>query len=176
MIGSGPQTIGVWDPFVRIAHWSLVTAVAAAWLTRHADGRLHEWLGYGALAIVAMRLVWGWTGPQHARFRSFFRSPAATILYARQVFARSEPRHIAHNPLGAWMIGALIATVILVSGTGWLSTTKAYWGVEWVARLHEGLSNLLLSLIALHVAGVAYASFRHRENLIASMVHGRKRL
>jgi cytochrome b len=174
--GEQSQAIGVWDRFVRIAHWSLVISVAAAWLSRHADGRVHEWLGYGALAIVAMRFVWGWIGPQHARFGSFIRSPAATIVYARQVLARSEPRHIGHNPLGAWMIVALIAAVILVCGSGWLSTTERYWGVEWVARLHEGSSNLLLSLVVLHVAGVAYSSLRHRENLLAAMVHGRKRV
>jgi cytochrome b len=168
-------TIEVWDGFARITHWTLVVSVAAAWFSRHAGGRLHDWLGYAALGLVLARFVWGCIGPHHARFRSFVRSPAATFRYARRAIARNEPRHIGHNPLGAWMILALMVSVVLIGATGWLSTTDEYWGVEWVARLHDALSSVLLALIALHVAGVAYSSWRHRENLIAAMVHGRKR-
>ena len=58
--------------------------------------------------------------------------------------------------------------------TGWLYTTDRFWGVEWVGELHEGLAEALLVLIALHVAGVAFASWRHHENLVAAMLHGRK--
>ncbi len=166
--------IRVWDAFVRIAHWSLVVTLAGAWLTDD-SGAIHEWLGYAALAIVAARLVWGAFGTRYARFRQFVRSPAATLLYARQVWAHAEPRHIGHNPLGAYMIVLLVVMVILVAGSGWLYTTDAYWGVEWVEELHEGLADALLWLIALHVAGVAFSSLRHRENLVAAMLHGRKR-
>jgi cytochrome b len=73
------------------------------------------------------------------------------------------------------MIVALILAVILVGFTGWLYTTEAYWGVAWVEKLHETLSNMLLCLIALHVAGVVFSSIRHRENLAAAMLHGKKR-
>jgi cytochrome b len=169
------ETIGVWDPFVRIAHWALAATVIAAWLTRHSAGRLHEWLGYAALALVAARVLWGAIGPHHARFSTFVRPPAATLLYARQVLSHDEPRHIGHNPLGAWMIVALVVSVALVCTTGWLFTTDEYWGVVWVARLHEWFSDLVVSLVGLHVAGVVFSSVRHRENLIGAMVHGRKR-
>jgi cytochrome b len=91
------------------------------------------------------------------------------------VRAHVEPRHIGHNPLGAYMIVALIVMVILVSVTGWLLTTDNYWGVKWAEELHEGLSNALLSLVALHIAGVLFSSRRQRENLAAAMLHGRKR-
>ena len=73
------------------------------------------------------------------------------------------------------MIVALILTVTLVVITGMLSTTDAYWGVEWVAQLHDTLSDLLLFLICIHIGGVVFSSFRHRENLVAAMLHGRKR-
>jgi len=166
--------VKVWDAFVRVAHWSLVAAIAGAWITEDA-GAVHEWIGYAALAIVVARLAWGAVGSRYARFSQFVRSPAATIEYAGRVFARREPRHIGHNPLGAYMIVALVVMVALVAGSGWLYTTDAYWGVEWVADLHEGLANALLVLIALHVAGVAFSSWRHRENLVAAMLSGRKR-
>lgn len=167
-------TIRAWDRFVRVAHWSLVIIVAGTWLTED-SGAIHEWLGYAALAIVLARLAWGLVGTHYARFSQFVRSPATTLHYARQVWAHAEPRHIGHNPLGAYMIVLLVTMVILVSGSGWLYTTDAFWGVEWVEELHEGLADALLWLIALHVAGVAFSSLRHRENLVAAMFHGRKR-
>lgn len=169
------QRIAVWDPLVRIGHWGLVACVAFAWLTRTGGHDWHERLGYGALAIVALRVVWGFIGPRSARFSAFVHSPVSTLAYAWLMLAAREPRHVGHNPLGGWMILALLFTVAAVGLSGWLYTTDTYWGVEWVADLHEALSDLLLGLIALHLAGVALASYRHRENLVAAMLHGRKR-
>ena len=164
----------VWDPVVRIGHWLLVSSVAGAWLTR-GPGDWHVRIGYVALAVVAVRFAWGWIGPARARFRQFVLSPRVTFLYARQVLAGRERRHLGHNPIGGWMIVALLLDVALVGVTGWMFTTDRFWGVEWVERLHELLADALLVLVALHVSGVLYASWRHRENLVAAMIHGRKR-
>lgn len=168
-------TVRVWDALVRVGHWSLVLGVIVGWLTRHGWGKWHEWIGYAALVIVALRIVWGWTGSPHARFKDFVRSPAVTWHYTRQLLHGQEPRYIGHNPLGAWMILALLLNVTLVGMSGWLYTTDRFWGVEWVETLHSKLADLLLLLAGVHVLGALYASFRHRENLIAAMVHGRKR-
>jgi cytochrome b len=174
--GGAPATVPVWDPLVRISHWLLVATVALAWLTRHGWGARHEWIGYGALAIIAIRFVWGFVGTTHARFGQFVRSPGATIRYAHEVVARREARHLGHNPLGACMIVALLVSVALAGTTGWLYTTDRFWGVEWVENLHAGSAEAVLWLAAVHVAGVLYASWRHRENLVAAMLHGKKRV
>ena len=165
----------VWDPLVRIAHWTLVGCIITAWFTRHGGGRVHEWAGYAVLAIVALRIVWGFTGPHYARFAQFVRAPTATLRYGRQVLIRQEPRHIGHNPLGAWMIVALLVTALLTAASGWLYTTDRYWGIEWVEQTHLWLTYLLFTLAALHITGAIVESLRHRENLIASMMHGNKR-
>lgn len=146
-----------------------------AWATRHGGGRWHEWFGHAAGAIVALRLLWGLVGPRYARFAQFLRSPAATLGYARQVFARSEPRHLGHNPLGGWMVVLLLAAVALTVASGWLYTTDEFWGVQWIEVLHGASSDALLALATLHVAGVLFTSARQRENLVAAMIHGRKR-
>lgn len=165
----------VWDPLVRIGHWALVAGVVVAWLTRHGWRETHEWIGYATLLLVALRVAWGWVGPRYARFRQFVRSPAVTLRYAGEALARKEPRYLGHNPLGGWMILALLAAVTATGLTGWLYTTDAYWGVEWLGNVHESLSDLLFALAGLHILGVLTASRRHRENLIAAMLHGRKR-
>ncbi len=173
--GQVRPAVRVWDPFLRIAHWTLVLTVAGAWLTQEGWGRWHEWLGYAAMAVVIARIAWGWVGPTYARFSHFVKSPAATLHYAWQVMNHAEPRYLGHNPLGAYMIVLLALTVILVSVTGWLYTTDAFWGIEWVEELHGALSNVLIAFVVLHVAGVVFTSFRQHENLFGAMLHGSKR-
>ena len=169
----------VWDRFVRIAHWSLAGCVLAAWITAESKLKsaeaLHEWLGYAALAVIALRFGWGWIGPRYARFRHFVAAPARTLAYARALLRNEEPRYLGHNPLGGWMIVALLATAALASLSGWLSVTDRFWGAKWVQEAHEAFGNALIFLAALHVAGVLYTSWRQRENLAAAMLSGVKR-
>jgi len=170
-----PATVNVWDPVVRIFHWSLVASFAVAWLSGDELARLHIWAGYAAAALVAFRLVWGLAGGRYARFSQFVRAPAAVAGYVGDILRGRERRYLGHNPAGGVMIVALIAGLIGVSVTGWMATTDAYWGVKWVEETHEALANLLLLLVGLHVAGVAVASLRHHENLVRAMITGRKR-
>lgn len=167
--------IRVWDGLVRVAHWSLMLGICAAWFTRHGPGRWHEWIGYAVLAVVAVRLIWGFTGSRYARFAQFVHPPASTLQYAKDLIAHREARHLGHNPLGAWMIVALLLTTIAVCVTGWLYTTDRFWGVTWMEVLHEWLSHTLFTLAALHISGVVFSSLRHGENLVATMLHGNKR-
>ena len=77
------RTLRVWDPLVRIGHWLLLLSLLFAWITRHRPGPWHEWIGYAALAIVTVRVVWGWVGAPYARFGEFVRGPRATFDYVR---------------------------------------------------------------------------------------------
>ena len=174
-MGDSTSTIKVWDVPVRTGHWLLVTGVAAAWLTSDGGGKWHEYLGYLVLGVVCLRLCWGLIGSKYARFTQFIYSPRSTLNYSLELLRGRHLRYIGHNPLGGWMIAALLATLIAVCFSGWLYTTDAYWGVEWVEDLHEGLATLLLVLVAFHVGGVIFTSFFEKENLVASMFHGRKR-
>ena len=160
---------------MRILHWTLALAVAAAWLTKEGWGRWHEWIGYATLAIVTARAAWGFIGGDYARFAQFVRAPGETAAYARTVLVGREARYIGHNPLGGWMVVALLTMVALVGFTGWLYTTDRYWGVPWVEELHETLSDVLFAFVGLHIIGVVFTSRKHRENLVAAMLHGRKR-
>lgn len=173
---TGPVTTAVWDPFVRLFHWSL----AAAFLLNHfitkPGGPVHNWLGYLALALVAARVVWGFVSPnRYARFSAFVPAPRTLLTYARGVLGRRDARHIGHNPAGAAMIVALLALMTLTGITGWMTTTDRFWGVAWVEETHSALSHLLVALVVLHVLGALYESWRHGENLVLAMVTGRKR-
>jgi cytochrome b len=169
------RTIRVWDPAVRVFHWSLVGAFFSAYLLSDGGGAWHQALGYAAIALIGFRLVWGFIGSPYARFAHFMPSPAAFVRYLRSMLSRREPRHLGHNPAGAAMIVALLAGIAVTGITGWMMTTDALWGVGWVQDTHEWAANAVLVLVGLHVAGVLYASWRHRENLVRAMFTGRKR-
>lgn len=164
----------VWDLPVRVLHWLLVLAVAAAWFTSEDTGALHQYLGYGALAIVCVRLAWHFVGNEYARFGQFVRGPAQTFFYLRTVLKGAPPRYLGHNPLGGWMVVALLSCVALLALSGWMLTTDLLWGYAWPVKLHATIAWLLLGLIALHVGGVVISSWMHRENLVAAMLTGEK--
>lgn len=173
---SGPvPTVRVWDRFVRFFHWSLVASFFGAWLSRDDLRNLHEWLGWLALGLVAARIVWGFVGRGAARFDHFVPRPATLRAYLLAMRRGREPRHLGHNPAAAVMILFLLAAVVGIGGTGWMMTLDRWWGVEWVEELHEGLVELTLIAVALHVAAAVFESWRHRENLILAMFTGRKR-
>lgn len=166
----------VWDLFVRLVHWGVAACVAVAWISTLNDVGFgpHENAGLLAGALVFGRLLWGARGQSHASLLRFVHGPRATWAYARQVWHGTERRHMGHNPLGGWMALALWACVLALAFTGWLYTTDAFWGEAWLDQLHRLLGWCLLGLIAAHLAGVAFTSRRHRENLVRAMIDGRK--
>ena len=167
--------VRVWDPLIRLFHWSLAASFAVAWLSARASDDLHMLAGYTAGGLVLLRVVWGVIGTPYARFTGFVRSPRTVMAYIRAILRGTEARHVGHNPAGGAMILALLAGIVATATTGWLLTTDAFWGDERMQHLHRWSAYGVLLLVAGHLAGVALASFRHRENLVAAMIVGRKR-
>jgi cytochrome b len=167
--------IRVWDPFVRTFHWSLVGLFILAFVTGDETEWLHLAAGYAIAVLILLRIIWGFVGPQHARFSDFVRTPREVTDYVRRAIRLRAPRYLGHNPAGGTMIIALLAMLIGISATGFMMTTDAFWGAQWVEDLHEWLVYVMLGLIALHVAGVVFTSIEHGENLVKAMITGRKR-
>jgi cytochrome b len=179
----------IWDPLVRIFHWSLALAFALAYIVEDELLDVHVWAGYLVLTLIAVRLVWGLIGSRHARFSDFVRGPRQVIGYLRDAVRLKAPRYLGHNPAGGAMVVALL---LLLASTG--LTGMALYGAqelsgplapmlsgaspalgEALEETHELLANLTLLFIALHLAGVLFSSLAHRENLVLSMFTGRKR-
>nr|WP_072393597.1 cytochrome b/b6 domain-containing protein [Hyphomicrobium sp. CS1GBMeth3] len=168
-------SVKVWDLFVRVFHWSLVVGFTVAFLTGDEMETLHIWAGYAAAGLVTLRLVWGLIGPRYARFTQFVKSPAAVLRYMLDIAAGREARCVGHNPAGGAMVAVLLAMLVVLSVTGLLMTTPAYWHSKVLEEVHEVTANVMLGLVLLHIGGVMLASVRHHENLVRAMVTGRKR-
>ena len=171
----GPSRVRAWDIAVRVFHWSLATAILLNLTAIDEESRLHELVGYAAAGLVAFRVVWGLIGTRTARFSAFPPSISAASRHLADLLAgRRETPHLSHNPLGAWMVYNLLATVSLIAATGIMMTSTAFWGVEWVEEVHEALANWLIASVVLHVAGVIFESRRSGVNLVQAMVTGWK--
>ncbi len=167
--------IRVWDPFVRAFHWTLAASFAICWFSAQGWEDLHDWVGYFAGSLVLARILWGFAGGRYARFAQFVRSPRVVVAYLGAIAWGSETRFLGHNPAGGAMIVALLIIVAATAASGAVLVTDAFWGSADAQRLHWLLAHGALLLIAAHLAGVALASWRHRENLVRAMIVGDKR-
>ena len=175
----------VWDLPLRATHWMLTLSVAGAWATHYAGTRWFPWhrsFGYATLVLVAFRIVWGFAGTRHARFAAFVRGPRAVLEYLR---ARPLRATAGHNPLGALSVLAMLAALLLQAATGLFAndaivSAGPFYG--WIAPaasnritgLHEANSNLVLVLVALHVAAIAWYGRVAGRPLARAMITGRK--
>jgi cytochrome b len=165
----------VWDPFVRLFHWSLVALFICAFATGDEIDWLHVRAGYLIAILVLLRVVWGFVGPNNARFASFLRRPGEVFEFVRQSLRLGAPRHLGHNPAGGYMIVAMLGLLTYLSVTGMLLTTDAFWGSHLLKEAHEAGAYAMVGLVLFHLAGVALASVEHGENLVRAMFTGRKR-
>ena len=164
----------VWDPLVRVFHWSLVACVLLNLFVVDDGENLHQWLGYAAAALVGVRVVWGFIGPRHARFADFFPTPRRVASHVRALLGGEPEHHWGHNPLGALMVLGLLAMVLSLGLTGWMQTLDAFWGAEWLQDLHEGLGEWLLPMVGLHAAAAIVMGRIERTRLVKAMVTGVK--
>lgn len=174
-LGPVPRRTRVWDPLVRIFHWTVVVGVIANLTFLRHEESPHIYVGYAVIAALIVRLGWGIVARGHARFASFVPGPHKLFDYFAAMLGQREPRYVGHNPAGAAMIVVLLVLLSTAGTTGWMMGLDTFWGVGWVETLHEVTANILIGAVALHVIGAIVESIRHRENLPLAMITGYKR-
>ncbi len=186
--------VTAWDLPTRIFHWSLVMMVLFAWLSfRYSEYvsdyllKMHRWNGLAILTLLVWRLLWGIAGTSTSRFSNFVSSPIAALSYARDLVVGRTRRFLGHNPLGAWMVVALLAT-LLVQATLGLFTVEhndmtagplyrlvSEEATKIASRWHHRIFDwVLIPLIVVHVASNLLYWIIKREPLVPAMVTGRK--
>lgn len=168
------QNIKVWDPAVRLFHWSLVIAFTANALILDDDSKLHQYVGYVVVGLVTFRVLWGFVGTQYARFSSFPPSVAGSTEQLSDMATGRTKIHVGHTPLGALMIYNLLATLAIIGASGYLMTTDMFWGVEWPEEVHELSVAWAEFSVVLHIAAVLFESHRTKVNLPRAMMTGVK--
>ncbi|MPY70728.1 MAG: hypothetical protein GEU92_11640 [Alphaproteobacteria bacterium] len=185
------RAVKVWDLPTRVFHGVLIVCVAVGWATAAAEGvwfRVHVWSGYVLAAALLFRLVWGFAGSAHSRFADFVRPWPAVRDYAARLARLDPPPTVGHNPLGGWMVVALLALLALLAGTGLFAAGDAAGMAGPLARYlpahlaravteaHEALFHVVLLLAALHVAGALFHALLTGERLVRTVLTGVKEL
>lgn len=188
------QSMGerVWDPLVRLTHWATALAIVFNGLLIDGDALAHIWIGYTAIGLLALRLLWGLIGPENARFSSFPISLSGAWRHIADLKRGEHKAHRSHNPLGALMVYALWTMLLFVAVTGVMLESEPFpeyegeynWHyededdnedrAEIIEELHEVSANLLLLFAVLHVGGVVLESRLSGRNLVRPMIFGDK--
>ena len=168
------QPVLVWDLPVRVFHWLLVLSFAGAWVTAESEAQqmIHYAFGYTACALVLFRIIWGLIGTRYARFSQFIKGPSKTTQHIKSLFNRQQDHQLGHNPAGAVAMVLLMVLILLLGLTG-------YWIVkdllsELVGEAHEIIASMAMAVVIVHIAAAILVSFFQKENLIKSMVTGKK--
>ncbi|GAB5450146.1 MAG: cytochrome b/b6 domain-containing protein [Halioglobus sp.] len=174
----------VWDLPTRLFHWAIVLLCPAAWWTAENQRfDAHEWIGCTILVLVVARILWGFIGSRHSRFSDFLAGPKKVWAYVGALRAGQVPAQPGHNPLGGWSVLALLTLLLLQSVSGLfnaddiLFSGPLYYAAPdelrgFMGEVHDWAFDLLLALVALHIAAVFYHQFRLREKLLQAMVKG----
>ena len=183
------NTVKVWDPFVRLFHWTLVLSFFIAYITEEDFLTIHTYAGYTVLTLLILRIIWGLIGTRHARFSDFTYSPQTIKEFIKDTLYLRAKRYLGHNPAGGAMILLMIFSLLVTTLTGiavygieeqagplssWYMQKDSLWG-DVFEETHEFFANFSLLLVFVHVAGVIIESFIHKENLAKSMIDGKKR-
>lgn len=182
------ERVLVWDRAVRATHWMLVLLLVGLLVTGLVGGAWLEWhmrFGQVMLAVVVFRILWGFAGSRNARFRTFLRGPDAVLRHVRSRLARAPDPHVSHNPAGGWMVVALLVALAVQASAGLFTNDGEMTAGPLAQRVTQDLSNaiswfhrrfwwVVVALAGTHVVAVLAYLFVLRENLAASMVHGRK--
>lgn len=180
----------VWDLPVRLFHWVLVGLIATSLITAEIGGnamQYHQWSGMSILTLVLFRLLWGFLGSTRARFSDFVRGPRAAFAYASGLLRGGAAFYPGHNPLGGWMVLALLASLLVQTGTGLFANDDVMIEgplarhisketSDWLTGIHHVNFAVLLVLIALHVAATLFYLLVKRDNLVLPLITGRKPL
>ena len=170
-----PRThVLAWDIVTRLCHWALAGLVITN-LVRDDGDYLHRVLGYVAVGVVLLRLTWAALSRSRGRLALLRPSISQSIRYVRLLLEGRPPRSIDHDPLAIWMVWLVWLLVLLLGLSGWMSRLDAFWGDDDVHFAHAFLADVLLIAVVVHVLAVAIMSLAWKENLLRSMITGRKR-
>lgn len=182
--------VKIWDLPLRLWHWLLVILIAVSWWSGEVGGltlQYHLWSGYAVLTLLLFRLAWGVAGGEHARFVNFVVGPRRVLASLGALLNAQPQTNTGHNPLGGWMVVALLLALAVQTGTGLFANDDLINEGPLYAHVSKTMSDrlsgmhtlnfsILLGLVALHVLAIGYHRWRKGEHLTSAMISGAKLL
>lgn len=186
-----PVPVRVWDLPTRLFHWLLALALVGSVVSAKIGGNAMVWhfrFGYLVFTLLAFRLLWGLVGGRWSRFASFVYAPATLWRYLRGRALPGERLEVGHNPLGSLSVFALLAVLAVQVGTGlvaddeianlgplnrYVASGTGLAATGWHTQVGQWL---VLGLVGLHLAAIAFYALAKKTDLVRPMLHGDKAL
>ena len=179
------QTL-VWDLPLRLFHWALALAFVISWVTAEAGiewADAHLYSGYSVLGLIAFRLIWGFVGTYHARFRNFIRGPRALIKSLTALPKKTAPTAPGHSAVGGWASILLILLMLGQATSGLFITDDILFSgpynsivssalADTLGSFHHLNFNFLIAAVSMHLCIMLWYALRKSHNLVTPMVKG----
>lgn len=180
--------IPVWDIWIRLGHWLIVLGIAF----QHYSGDdidlidTHASIGILLGGWVIFRLVWGYAGPQYARFSNFpIRGPKVLLQSIKLLIHRTSEETAGHTVVGGIGVYMFLILIGLTSLSGMASSDDIFFTgplgslvsgdlIKLASLLHPLLSKALLILIGIHITAILWHVIAIKEPLIRGMISGYK--
>ncbi len=181
----------IWGLPTRIFHFSLVIFIIVAWISADDDYlQLHSAFGYAIGVLIIFRLIWGLIGPKYSHFRDFNFSIKKAIDFSKNILSPNNEKHLGHNPVAAFVLFTLLIIIFMVVITGVLTLgaqdekgvfrglySTFFKDLELFEELHEIFANIMLTFIAMHLAGLLTDWLLHRKDeTLKSILTGYKKI
>src|SRR5690606_17310379 len=99
--------------------------------------------------------------------------PRSLFSYFKSILQGKSLTTIGHNPASSWAALLMLALAVGLGITGYLMTSSG--STEIWEDAHELMAKAFLIVAIAHVAGIVLYTFRHKDLIGLSMVHGKKR-
>lgn len=132
---------------IRFIHWGIAFVIFLNLFITEDGEFFHRFLGYAAVLLVVIRLVYGLTTKN---LRQFPNKIAVLTYFA--------------------MWSSLIGLAI----TGFMMGTDLFWGDELIEESHEFIANLLEVLIIIHILGFSLDAYKFKRRTWLNMINGKK--
>jgi len=173
------KKISVYDLPTRFFHWLFAFLFIAAFaISKTVDDEsplfsYHMLAGLTIMFLLVLRLLWGFTGTAYARFSSFKLNPVELIRYFKDAVVMKTKAYPGHNPASSYAAVIMFACAIGLAVTGILMANGGE--NDSLEEVHGLLANIFLISVIIHVAGIVFHHFKHRDSLWSSMLDGKKK-
>lgn len=162
--------VNTWTFFVRLTHWLIACCVLIEFFND--TGFWHRLIGYACITLVFVRVAYGLWLSKEPSSAFYLPSIESIRMHVGAIKAKQRKVYIGHNPLGQWAVYAMWSLLLLLTLSGWISRTDAYWGDDWPVNIHFVLSRLLQVMVVLHLLAIIVISKHLKQNLVKAMISG----
>jgi cytochrome b len=144
----------------RMAHASMALTFFVSYVTSESEywRWIHVYSGYSLAAVLAFRLAWGWLGPASARWTLLLRRVSMWRVWTTKLKQGEWLMRHFWVAASSWVLSAAVLCIYVFSAfaiaSGWATYNELLgdgWLNDAVQELHEGLGNLAMTVVCIHV-------------------------